>query len=83
MDNLIVGLTGATCFVMAESATNWLDSVTPLGIVGLVVYFFLFKFDKKMDWIVGRIQRIDNKIDKVENDVDEVKREVKHNEQNS
>ena len=51
MDNLVVGLTGATCFIMAQSATNWFDSITPLGIVAIVVYYFLWKFDKKLDII--------------------------------
>lgn len=71
MDNLIVGLTGATCFVMAQSATNWLDSVTPLGIVALVVYYFLWKFDRKLDIVEDATREI-------KTDVAEIKNRIEH-----
>lgn len=51
MDNAIVGATGALCFVLAQTSTNWIDSVTPLSIVAIVVYYFLWKFDRKLDVI--------------------------------
>ena len=76
MDNLIVGLTGAVCFVAAETSTNWIDSLTPLGIVALVVYYFLWKFDRKLDVIEERTKEI-------KDDVDDLKKEVKRDEQNS
>lgn len=63
MDNVVVGATGAVCFLMAQASTNWFESFTPLGIVALVVYFFLFKFDKKMDIIEEKTSKIDQKID--------------------
>lgn len=73
MDNLMVGLTGAVCFVAAETSTTWFDNLTPLGIVGLVVYFFLFKFDRKLDVIEERTKEI-------KEDVDDLKKEVKRDE---
>lgn len=51
MDNAIVGIIGAICFLLAQLSTNWVESVTPLGIVAIVVYYFLWKFDKKLDII--------------------------------
>ena len=50
-DNAIVGAIGAICFVMAQTSTNWIESVTPLSIVAIVVYYFLWKFDRKLDVI--------------------------------
>lgn len=69
MDNLIVGLTGAVCFVAAETSTTWFDNLTPLGIVALVVYYFLWKFDRKLDVIEDRTKEIKDKIDEMENEI--------------
>ena len=63
MDNLMVGLTGAVCFVAAETSTTWIDNLTPLGIVGLVVYFFCFKFDRKLDVIAEQTKEIKEDVD--------------------
>ena len=49
MDNMIVGATGAICFLLAQYSTNVFESMTPLGIIAIVVYYFLIKFDKKLD----------------------------------
>lgn len=65
MDNMIVGLTGATCFVMAQTSMNWIDSVTPLGIVAIVVYYFLWKFDKKLDVLEEQTRNIKINVDSI------------------
>ncbi len=65
MDNTIVGITGAVCYILAQTSTNWFESFTPLGIVALVVYFFLFKFDKKLDIIEYKTRKLDEKIDRL------------------
>lgn len=66
MDNMIVGITGAACYVMAQTATNWFDSITPLGIVALVVYYFLIKFDRKLDTINATTKDIDDRLKTIE-----------------
>lgn len=71
MDNAIVGVTGLTCYILAETATNWVDSISPLGIVALVVYYFLIKFDKKLD-------AVEKATNKIEIDVEEIKDKVEH-----
>lgn len=71
MDNAIVGVTGFTCYILAETATNWIDSISPLGIVALVVYYFLIKFDKKLD-------AVEKATNKIEIDVEEIKDKVEH-----
>lgn len=63
MDNAIVGATGAVCFMLAQLSTNWVESITPLGIVGIVVYYFLWKFDKKLDSIEDTTREIKQKLD--------------------
>ena len=65
MDNLLVGLTGATCYILAQSASNWFDSVTPLGIVALVVYYFLCKFDKKLDVVEDQTCDVKKTVDQI------------------
>lgn len=72
MDNAIVGVTGLTCYIMAQTATNWIDSISPLGIVALVVYYFLIKFDKKLD-------AVEKATSKIEIDVEEIKDKVELN----
>ena len=72
MDNTIVGVTGLTCYIMAQTATNWIDSISPLGIVALVVYYFLIKFDKKLD-------AVEKATSKIEIDVEEIKDKVELN----
>lgn len=58
MDNAIVGATGALCFVLAQTSTNWIESVTPLSIVAIVVYYFLWKFDRKLDVIEDTTRKL-------------------------
>lgn len=57
-DNVIVGATGAACFILAQTSTNWIESITPLGIVAIVVYYFLIKFDKKLDVIEDTTRKL-------------------------
>lgn len=71
MDNVIVGITGATCFLMAQMSTNWFESITPLGIVALVVYYFLWKFDKKLDVVDERTREILRDVNDIRNQVEE------------
>ena len=73
MDNLIVGVTASICFVMAQASTNWFESTTPLGIVAAVVYFFLWKFDKKLDTVEDTTREI-------KNNVEEIKTQIEHKE---
>ena len=70
MDNMIVGLTGATCFIMAQSATNWFESATPLGIVAAVVYFFLWKFDRKLDSVEDTTRTIKEDVEEIKNKIE-------------
>lgn len=65
MDNAIVGLTGATCFVLAEASTSWIESVTPLSIVAIVVYYFLWKFDRKLDSLEDKTDDIQKDIKRI------------------
>lgn len=71
MDNVIVGSTAAVCFVMAQMSTNWFESITPLGIVALVVYYFLWKFDKKLDVVDDRTREILRDVNDIRNQVEE------------
>ena len=65
MDNFIVGVTGACCYLMAQVSTNWIESVTPLSIVALVVYYFLCKFDKKLDSLEDKTDDIQKDIKRI------------------
>ena len=49
MDNVIVGITGLLGLVVAQLTNGVVENISALGIVAAVVYFFLFKFDKKLD----------------------------------
>lgn len=62
MDNAIVGTIGAACFLMAQASTNWIESVTPLSIVAIVVYYFLWKFDRKLDVIEDTTRAMDKNL---------------------
>lgn len=62
MDNAIVGTIGAVCFLMAQASTNWIESVTPLSIVAIVVYYFLWKFDRKLDVIEDTTRAMDKNL---------------------
>lgn len=62
MDNAIVGATGLVCFVFAQVSTHWIESVTPLTIVAVVVYYFLVKFDKKLDALEKKTDDIHDEI---------------------
>lgn len=64
MDNLLVGLTGAVCLFAAETATTWYENLSPLAIVAFVVYYFLWKFDRKLDVIEDTTREIKEEIDK-------------------
>lgn len=71
MDNAVVGLTGFVCYIMAQMSTNWFDSLTPLGIVAIVVYYFLFKFDKYF-------VKFDKRLDDISDTVNDIDRRTKH-----
>ncbi|MBQ2622311.1 MAG: hypothetical protein IJF84_13310 [Thermoguttaceae bacterium] len=62
MDNAIVGATGLVCFMCAQVSNSWIESVTPLTIVAVVVYFFLVKFDKKLDSLEKKTDDIHDEI---------------------
>ena len=49
LDDIIVVTTSLCGILLAESSTTAFENITALGIVAIVVYFFLVKFDRKMD----------------------------------
>lgn len=49
LDDIIVVLTGVGGILLAQFSTTAVENITPIGIVAIVVYFFLVKFDRKMD----------------------------------
>ena len=63
MDNIAVTATSIfglyLCEVLPQSA---FPEVTPLAIVALCVYYFLTKFDKKMDAVVDKTDKIEDLI---------------------
>ena len=64
MDNVIVSSVGIGCLYLCEIVPQMgLPEVTPLAIVALCVYFFLTKFDKKMDALLDRTEKIEDYID--------------------
>ena len=75
MDNAIVGATGTVCFLMAQVSTNWIESITPLGIVGIVVYYFLWKFDRKLDVVEDQTRDIKNNVDEIRDKLERGKEE--------
>lgn len=64
MDNLIVSSVSIgslyLCDVLPQAA---FPEVTPLAIVAVCVYYFLSKFDKKMDALMERTEKIEDYID--------------------
>lgn len=72
MDNLIVSSVSVgslyLCEVLPQAA---FPEVTPLAIVAVCIYFFLNKFDKKMDCLLARTEKLE---DYVENKEKEEKR---------
>lgn len=48
-DNLCVISAAIAGSILAQVSTTTMENITALGIVALVVYFFLVKFDRKMD----------------------------------
>lgn len=71
MDNVIVGITGLVCFATAEVSTGWFESLTPLGIVALVVYYFLYKFDKKLESIDHQTAEIKEAVERLAEDAED------------
>ena len=63
MDNLIVCSTGVGCLFLCEILPQGWPEVTPLGIIAVVVYFFLTKFDKKMDTLLDRTEKLEDFVD--------------------
>lgn len=63
MDNLIVSSVSIVslflCDVLPQTA---FPEVTPLAIVAVCVYYFLSKFDKKMDALMERTEKIEDYI---------------------
>ena len=49
LDDIIVVTTSIGGILLAQSSTTAFENMTALGIVAIVVYFFLVKFDRKMD----------------------------------
>lgn len=62
MDNAIVISAGVLGVLVSQYTTGVVENFTSLGIVGLVVWFFLTKFDKKLDTIEDLTTKIHNKI---------------------
>ena len=62
MDNAIVITAGVLGLLASQYTTGVVENFTPLGIVGLVVWYFLTKFDKKLDNIESLTTKIHNKI---------------------
>lgn len=71
MDNFIVFATGATCFTMAQFSTNWIESASPLGIIAIVVYFFLTKFDKKLDAVENATREIKSNVEEIKTRIEQ------------
>lgn len=63
MDNLIVCSTGVGCLFLCEILPQGWPEATPLGIIAVVVYFFLTKFDKKMDTLLDRTEKLEDFVD--------------------
>ena len=62
MDNAIVITAGVAGLLVSQVTGGVVENFTSLGIVGLVVWFFLTKFDKKLDNIEALTTKIHNKI---------------------
>lgn len=60
--NAIIPIVGTVGVLMAQASTTFIESATPLGIVALCVYYFLAKFDKKMDALMERTKSIESVI---------------------
>ena len=64
MDNLIVSSVSIGSLYLCEVLpTTAFPEVTPLAIVAVCVYYFLSKFDKKMDALMERTEKIEDYID--------------------
>lgn len=67
MDNLIVSSVGIGSLYLCEVLpTNAFPEVTPLAIVAVCVYFFLSKFDKKMDCLLARTEKLEDYVESKE-----------------
>lgn len=71
MDNVIVGLTGLFCYLLAQASTEWYENITPLAIVAFVVYYFLAKFDKYF-------VKFDKRLDEISVTVNDIDKRTKH-----
>ncbi len=68
MDNYIVSVAGTLGVLCSQvMPQNPIGEVTPLAIVGVCVYFFLMKFDRKMDALMERTEKIEDYIDNQKN----------------
>lgn len=76
LDDLCVISTAIAGCVLAQVSTTTVENVTSLGIVAAVVYFFLVKFDRKMD---SQDRKIDLLLEKLKQHGKRLKRVLNDN----
>lgn len=74
MDNLIVSSVSIASLYLCEVLPQaGIPEVTPLAIVACVMYFFLTKFDKKMDKLLDRTEKLEDYVDQKEKEQNNAK----------